>query len=317
MKFCGLAAMVLMLSCGVTAWGVGVDVSVVGDNPLSAPAALGLGKLEAALRARGMQVEVVGPAETTRGRFVITARVSASDKRPAESFSIHAEPGEGLPTLTLSAPDPVGLMYAEMELAEDLGSGQDPGMFFLREQDISESPYTRQRAVTIYTMSRVWWESHFYDRTYWTHYLDTLAENRFNSLFVIFGYGNGGFTAPIYPYFFDTEGFPDVHLTGLSAEEQKRNAEALRSLIKMCHNRGIKLTVGIWDHIYRGGLQFDDVTNKKEPAPAKPTAGLVWGVTDENLIAYNTAAFAKFLKTFPGIDGLRFPDAQRVGAEER
>ena len=48
------------------------------------------------------------------------------------------------------------------------------------------------------------------------------------------------------------------------------------------------------------------MTNKKEPAPAKPTAGLVWGVTDENLIAYNTAAFAKFLKTFPGIDGLQF-----------
>ncbi len=305
MKLRGVTAMVLMLSCGAAAWGA-VDVSVVTDDPPSPPAALGIGKLEAVLRDRGLQVEIIGPADTARGRFAISARVSASDKRPAESFSIHVDAGGEMPTLALSAPDPVGLMYAEMELAEDLASGQEAGMIFGRLQDVSESPYTRQRAVTIYTMSRVWWESHFYDRTYWTRYLDTLAENRFNSLFVIFGYGNGGFTAPLYPYFFDTEGFPDVHLVGLSAEQQKQNAEALQSLIKMCHNRGIKLTVGIWDHIYRGGLQFDDVENKTEPVPEKPTAGLVSGVTDKNLVAYNTAAFAKFLKTFPGIDGLQF-----------
>ena len=30
------------------------------------------------------------------------------------------------------------------------------------------------------------------------------------------------------------------------------------------------------------------------------------GGDGQSLVAYNTAAFAKFLKTFPGIDGLQF-----------
>ena len=37
-----------------------------------------------------------------------------------------------------------------------------------------------------------------------------LAQNRFNSLVVIFGYENGGFLAPCYPYFFDVEGFAEL-----------------------------------------------------------------------------------------------------------
>ena len=57
-------------------------------------------------------------------------------------------------------------------------------------------------------MNRAYWESRFYDEDYWARYLDLLAQNRFNSLVVIFGYENGGFLAPCYPYFFDVEGFP-------------------------------------------------------------------------------------------------------------
>ena len=38
--------------------------------------------------------------------------------------------------------------------------------------------------------------------------------DRFNRFLIIFGYENGGFLAPPYPYFFDTPGFPDVHMVG-------------------------------------------------------------------------------------------------------
>ena len=79
-------------------------------------------------------------------------------------------------------------------------------------RDATETPFVRERALSLYTFNRAYWESRFYDEAYWVRYLDLLARNRFNSLVVIFGYENGGFLAPCYPYFFDVEGFPDVRM---------------------------------------------------------------------------------------------------------
>jgi hypothetical protein len=77
-----------------------------------------------------------------------------------------------------------------------------------------------------------------YDEVYWAKYLDVLAQNRFNSLMVIFGYENGGFLAPGYPYFFDVAGFPDVRMVGLMPELQQRNLAALNRLTQMAHDGG-------------------------------------------------------------------------------
>ena len=44
-------------------------------------------------------------------------------------------------------------------------------------------------------------------------------------------------------------------MVGITPQEQKRNLDALNHLIKMAHDRGIRFSVGIWDHIYRGGVQ--------------------------------------------------------------
>ena len=94
-------------------------------------------------------------------------------------------------------------------------------------------------------MNRAYWESRFYDEAYWQRYLDTLARNRFNSLVVIFGYEDGGFLAPSYPYFFDVPEFSEVKMTGITVEQQWRNTEALNRLIAMAHARGIRFTIGL------------------------------------------------------------------------
>ena len=41
-----------------------------------------------------------------------------------------------------------------------------------------------------------------------------LAADRINSFVVIFGYENGGFMAPLYPYFFNVPEFPGVEMVG-------------------------------------------------------------------------------------------------------
>jgi hypothetical protein len=154
-------------------------------------------------------------------------------------------------------------------------------------------------------MNRAYWESRFHNENYWARYLDLLAKNRFNFLVIIFGYENGGFLAPCYPYFFDVEKFPDVRMVGITRDQQQRNIDALNRLIAMAHARGLNVTLGIWDHIYRGGVQGGGIPGA-EKIPPKPTPGLVWGVTESNLTAYTTAALAKFLRLVPEVDAIQF-----------
>ena len=105
-------------------------------------------------------------------------------------------------------------MYALLDVADRTGWAKSAEQPFSEVRDAEEKPFTPERALSIYTINRAYWESRFYDEAYWARYLDVLAQNRFNSLVVIFGYENGGFLAPCYPYFFDVEGFPDVQHGG-------------------------------------------------------------------------------------------------------
>ena len=76
-------------------------------------------------------------------------------------------------------------------------------------------------------------------------------------------------------------------------------------MVKMAHDRGLRFTVGIWDHIYRGGVQGGGVPGANK-IPTQPKPGLVWGVTTENLTAYTKAALAKFVHAVPEVDAVQF-----------
>jgi len=192
-----------------------------------------------------------------------------------------------------------------LEVADRVGRAKSAAQPFSEVQDAQEKPFTPERALSIYTFNRAYWESRFYDEAYWARYLEVLARNRFNSLVVIFGYENGGFLAPCYPYFFDVEGFSGVRMVGITPEQQRRNLTALNRLIQMAHDRGVNFTVGIWDHIYRGGVQGGGIPGADE-ATQKPVPGLVWGVTAENLVPYTKAALAEFVRRVPTVDAIQF-----------
>src|SRR5262249_62009592 len=134
-------------------------------------------------------------------------------------------------------------------------------------RDAREKPYRPERALSIYTMHRASFEQRFFNDDYWARYFDLLAKCRFNSFVLIFGYENAGYFAPPYPYFFDVEGFPDVRVVGWSKEKQERYLRALNRLIDMAHERGLSVTLGLWDHIYRGGVQSGGV---RDADPNRP-----------------------------------------------
>ncbi|HLJ96145.1 MAG TPA: hypothetical protein VKU02_23415, partial [Gemmataceae bacterium] len=294
-------------------------ITVVTDPTLGPAASHGLEKLITALHGRGITYEKCASLTKARGQFLI-ALGPARGNGPAaqllqdgdgplpqgpEALAFRRTEWKGKPAWAIVGSDDRGLMYAELDMADQIGWSADPARPLLEVRNTFEKPAVSERAISIYTMNRAYWESRFYDPDYWARYLDLLAKNRFNSLVVIFGYENGGFLAPCYPYFFDVEGFPDVRMVGITREQQQRNCDALNRLIGMAHARGLSFTVGIWDHIYRGGVQGGGIPGADKLA-FKPTPGLVWGVTEKNLTSYTVAALAEFLHHFPKVDAIQF-----------
>ena len=291
---------------------------VVGDSTAKA-IQHGGGKLKLALQQKGVSVEEVASFRSANGDTVVVAGLTSgpgeaarliaelrlSPNREPESLLIRKFSREGKAVVLVAGADARGLMYALLDVADRVGWAKSAGEPFSEVRDAQEKPNAPERALSLYTFNRAYWESRFYDEAYWAKYLDVLAKNRFNSLVVIFGYENGGFLAPCYPYFFDVPGFPDVRMVGITSEQQQRNLAALNRLVQMAHDRGLNFTAGIWDHIYRGGVQGGGIPGADE-ATRKPVPGLVWGVTGENLVPYTKAALASFVKRVPAVDAIQF-----------
>lgn len=317
----------------VPADAVEAQVSIVAESSLGAAAQHGLDRVTKALSVLGTEIERAGTPETARGRTMLIVGLRSSQTVPKEllpagdralpdgpeALVVSLTTLKDKPVLLVVGSDDRGLMYGLLDVAQRIGWAADARNPFSEVQDTAEKPDVVERAVSIYTMNRAYWESRFYDEAYWSRYLDMLASNRFNSLVIIFGYENGGFLAPAYPYFFDVEQFPDVRMVGITAQEQQRNLAALNRLIDQAHAHGINVTLGFWDHIYRGGVQGGGIPGA-DRATKEPTPGLVWGVTEKNLVPYTKAALAKFVRVVPRVDGLQFrmhdESGLKVGEQE-
>ncbi|MBS1661179.1 MAG: hypothetical protein JST68_09025 [Bacteroidetes bacterium] len=283
------------------------QVTIVCDPSAGAPVMYGLDQLTAALTAKNISFNKVNSLNEAKTEPILVAGgeaaaqllKSSSHTLPdsAEALTIWKTQYKNKSVWVAAGHDDRGLMYALLDIADRLPFGSLTAT--------TESPYIAERAVSIYTMNRNYWETRLYDENYWTRYLDMLAHDRFNSLVIIFGYENGGFLAPCYPYFFNVDGFPDVRMVGLSAEQQQRNLKAFNRLIEMAHARGIRLTAAIWDHIYRGGVQGGGIPGAKDVSDA-PVPGLVWGLNGDNLTTYTKAALTKFVKEMPNLDAIEF-----------
>jgi hypothetical protein len=270
-------------------------VTIVLGAPPGRAAGYGIGQLQRALVDGGWTLDQTVDA---------SACANANVPPFAEALRIRVTSVAGKPALSLCGDDR-GVMYAALDTAKRVRWAKGAENPFRDVRDIVEQPFIRERSLSMYVMNRSYWESRFYDERYWSRYLDMLAADRFNHLLIIFGYENGGFLAPPYPYFFDTPGFPNVKMNDLTPEQQKRNLAALNRLIEMAHDRGIGVALGIWDHIYRGGVQTGGAEWVAE-YKGRPIPNAVGGVTADNLNAYTMASLKQLLASVPAIDGIQF-----------
>ncbi len=294
-------------------------VSIIADSVSGQPAQHGIDKIIAALKDKQVSFEAVNTLDDAKGKMLIVAGL-ASDRKlfstsfkafcqsvptNAEALAIQKLEYNGRPVWAIAGSDERGLMYAELDVADRIRWSTNAESRLSEVRDTIEKPGVGNRGVTLFAMNRAYWESRFYDESYWQCYLDTLAQNRFNSMVVILGYEDGGFLAPCYPYFFDVPEFPEVKMIGITAAQQQQNVEALNRLIAMAHARGINFTIGIWDHIYRGNVQNGGSALGNDGLRG-PTPSLVWGMNATNLIPYTQVALTTLLKTFPALDGIQF-----------
>lgn len=286
------------------------SVLFIADAALPAPARHGVAALEDALRAKQIAISD-DPTQLASADVVILARVSGG--KPQAVTIRKGSRYRNKPAILLEGGDGAGLMYAALDTADRIGwsSGADP---FELVRDTTETPYLERRGVVMFTMNRAYFETRLYDERYLARYLDLLADSRLNQLVVTFGYEDGGYMAPPYPYFFDVDGFPNVKVVGLTSEEQARNRTAFRTLLRMAADRGIQAKVGIWDHIYRGGVQAGGIRGASNGS--QPAEGLVWGLDESNLAAFTTAGLARFYQTFPEIAETQFRMHEESGLRQ-
>lgn len=294
------------------------EVRVVASKALEGPAAHGVEELAETMAGHGIDVSIAANVDSADGSHVIVAGLASEPSIAAlvescgldlpehpEALAVgRVKDGES-ETVVLCGGGPSGLMYAALDVADRISWAADDEDLFAHVRNVSESPSLSDRSISAYTMHRRLFEQRLHDEAYWERYFDLLAKSRVNSYVIIFGYENGGFMAPLYPFFFDVEEFPDVKLYGITEEEQAKNTASLRRVIELAHERGIRFTVGIWDHIYRGGVQGGGIEGASELA-GKNSPHLAYGVTTENLAPYTKAALRQLMTTFPDIDGIQF-----------
>lgn len=291
-----------------------VEVSLIRDGQTGPATIHGWEKIEAAISAKGIRYEEVANAKAAHGAVLIAAGPSLGSGFVAEqiralgirmpdkpeSLIIHKTELQRKQTLLLSGSDDRGLMYALLEVANRIGWATDRATPLSEVRDTVESASVNDRGVIIFTMQKHQYEDRLHDENYWVKYFDMLADDRFNTFEVLFAYETNGYNCPVYPYYIDVNGFPEVKVVGLSKDEQQRNLTDLHRLVRMAHERGIRVTFGIWCHYYRTTAAMTPVDPSKPAAP-----DTVSGLTEANLVPYTIAAISQFLEEFHEIDNVQ------------
>jgi hypothetical protein len=290
---------------------------------LSMPSMRAVALLGEALGAKGVRHEIVRSAEALEGARLCIV-LANSDSRLAEGFprgqrltiaeSLRMTPGSvgRVPGILVSATDARGFVYALLELAERVRYGDDPFRSLQLTKSVEESPASEVRSVSRYFCSELEDKPWYYDREFWSGYLDHLVASRFNRFTMAFGLEYDfprGVTDDyfhfVYPYLVELAGYPQVRVmqlaaadgtrlatpTPLSAAERARNLAMLRFVAAETAARGLQFQLGIWTHAY----QWTDSPNAYHR---------IEGLTPNNHARYCRDALAVILRECPEIQGL-------------
>jgi hypothetical protein len=203
------------------------------------------------------------------------------------------------PTILVTGVDARGIVYGLLELADRVRSSDDPLSALHLATSLMETTLNKVRSVSRAFCSEVEDKHWYYDRAFWTSYLDTLTAARFNRFALTFGLGydfprgvTGDYLHFPYPYLVEVPGYEQVHVEPiLQPGERQRNLEALQFIAAETIRRGLEFQLGIWTHAY----QWTDSPNSDHH---------IVGLTPQTHAAYCRDALALLLRACPQISGL-------------
>ena len=208
-------------------------------------------------------------------------------------------PGAQNTTLLASGSDARGIAYTILELAERVRTGTDLLSALRVGEPMVESSPNRVRSVARAFVSEIEDKPWFYDRGFWTEYLDSVAAARFNRFNFALGFGydfprgvTGDYLHFPYPYLVAVPGYEQVHVEpALAPGERQRNLDTLKFIAAETARRGLDFQLGIWTHAY----QWTDSPHSDHH---------IVGLTPDTHAAYCRDALALLLKDCPEITGL-------------
>ena len=291
-----------------------VRLSIV-DRKLGPPAQYGVDRLTKALKDAGCRLETDAPADgltltigTYGGSQQIKDRVDGSGAshidlpKSAESLAVKYTDAQKH-SLIVAGYDDVGLMYALLEIADMVEHSPAPQAWFANVTEISESPRNSLRRMRVLMHHAANEKDWYHSLEYWDWYIGMLATNRFNGLNLVYSHQTP-YMAPMYAWHVQVDEFPNVRAKGVSEAERQENLKVMRHIAKLCHERGIELTIGVWQH-----LPWFHSYLKTRP----DQESLVEGLDPKNIGPYTYLALKKLLKECPGIARIQIRPNEESG----
>jgi len=279
-----MVALAAMLTVGGVATARSESVWVVVPDEMTPRLEFGVSLLTNALAGAGSSCSVVKDAagDLPARRIV----VGWESELPAEGFRLKTDP---VGAIHLAGGDNSGVLYGCVELAGRIRAAAG----LPKSIDFSDRPAMTLRGACVgmqktyilpgrkvyeypYTPDLFPW---FYDKSMWTEYLDTLVENRMNTLYLWNGHPFASLVR--------LQDYPDA--VEVSAEVFQQNVEMFRWLTAECDRRGIWL-VQMFYNIFL-------------PKPLADSHGIETQLSAPTPLAsdYTRKSIAEFVKQYPHV----------------
>jgi hypothetical protein len=227
-------------------------------------------ELEVALRQKGVLVhrraslQQTSQAElcilvsdaTRETAAVILKQAELELSHQPESLGIIHGSLEGRSIVAAVANDTRGLMYAVLELAEEVAYSDNAILSLTNGRSIVERRANQVRSMMRSFTSDVEDKPWFNDREMWPAYFAMLARQRFNRFNLAFGIGydfirqvTDAYFLFTYPFLLKVPGY-NVHATNLPEAERDANLAMLKYIAQQAVAHGLEFHVGLWMHGY-------------------------------------------------------------------
>lgn len=277
-------------------------VVIIEDGNMAEPARFGLQQLLLALDQNGYSYLRKENPDNKRGNMLILGTQADSERirfllsqndlqlpGAKESLLVKRLNEHGRTILMVTGSDDRGLMYALLELAEQVKHLEKEQDWFAALKESSQKQLVPVRSMAVLLHSENCEKDWYYSKDYWEEYFRMLATDRWNAFNLIFSHQTP-YLSPMYAFHVKVEEHPEVKATGLTEEQRIKNLEMLRFISSLAKKRGIDFTIGIWQQIAWEGKNQG---SKQE--------SMVTGLTRKNMYSYTYHALLKLLKQCPDI----------------